>query len=225
MQGWICLHRKIQENFLWKEPRKFSRVEAWLDILMEAQHTKEENVMLGNYLLKCYRGQSLKSLDTWAKRWGWTKSATRRFLVLLKKCGQIDTANETITTRLTVCNYGTYNKRRNRSETQVNHSRNANETPPAPDNKGNNEKNEKKRHHQHVFLTDGELTKLEERFGKAIAAEKIIELDEGIDSKGYKYNSHYSTILSWDRRKGGTPKPAPQGETLTEEQRMERARA
>lgn len=51
-----------------------------------------------------------------------------------------------------------------------------------------------------VLLTDGEYQKLIERFGKSIADEKIEALNNGIGSKGYKYTSHYHTILSWHRR-------------------------
>jgi len=50
-----------------------------------------------------------------------------------------------------------------------------------------------------VFLTDGEYEKLKTKFGNALP-EKIENLSQGIESKGYKYNSHYATILNWDRR-------------------------
>jgi len=50
-----------------------------------------------------------------------------------------------------------------------------------------------------VLLTKEEYGKLVKRFGKDGADGKIIDLDLGIQSKGYKYDSHYSTILSWER--------------------------
>ncbi|OHB52935.1 MAG: hypothetical protein A2Y10_19640 [Planctomycetes bacterium GWF2_41_51] len=51
-----------------------------------------------------------------------------------------------------------------------------------------------------VYLTDEEYRKLLDQFGEAILKEKITELNNGIGSKGYKYKSHYFTILSWDRK-------------------------
>ncbi len=56
-----------------------------------------------------------------------------------------------------------------------------------------------------VLLTEAEHKKLIERFGYGGLAEKIESLSIGIESKGYKYKSHYAAILSWDKRdnKGG----------------------
>ena len=51
-----------------------------------------------------------------------------------------------------------------------------------------------------VFLSKEEYEKLIKKFGEKLTNEKIDELNNGIGSKGYKYNSHYHTILSWDRK-------------------------
>ena len=53
---------------------------------------------------------------------------------------------------------------------------------------------------QNVFLMDAELRKLNEKFGEKGAGEKIRNLSEQIESKGYRYKSHYATILTWDRK-------------------------
>jgi len=55
-----------------------------------------------------------------------------------------------------------------------------------------------------VLLYDLEYQKLKERFNSRLPV-MIESLSEGIASKGYKYQSHYATILSWERRekKGG----------------------
>lgn len=52
---------------------------------------------------------------------------------------------------------------------------------------------------QNVLLSDDEFHKLSEKFGDLIN-EKIERLSAGIASKGYKYKSHYATILNWDRK-------------------------
>lgn len=57
-----------------------------------------------------------------------------------------------------------------------------------------------------VLLTDDELKKLMDRFEDW--QEKIDDLSFYLDSKGAKYKSHYSTILSWDRRDKKNAKPA-----------------
>ena len=46
-EGWIKLHRKIWENKYWLEPRRFSKAEAWIDIMLLASH-KEHELIFGN---------------------------------------------------------------------------------------------------------------------------------------------------------------------------------
>lgn len=53
---------------------------------------------------------------------------------------------------------------------------------------------------KNIKLTKEELEKLRGKFGEKETAEKIEILSQGIESKGYKYKSHYATILSWDRK-------------------------
>jgi len=56
-----------------------------------------------------------------------------------------------------------------------------------------------------VLLTDEEYQRLKDKFG-VVALDWIETLSRGIESKGYKYQSHYATILNWERRekeKGG----------------------
>lgn len=50
-----------------------------------------------------------------------------------------------------------------------------------------------------VLLTDDEFEKLKQRFPDSFE-QKISNLDEGIELKGYKYKSHYLAILNWARR-------------------------
>jgi len=53
-----------------------------------------------------------------------------------------------------------------------------------------------------VLLADVEYQKLQDRFGDRVKA--LIEtLSQGIESKGYKYKSHYAAILTWERREQG----------------------
>lgn len=52
-----------------------------------------------------------------------------------------------------------------------------------------------------VLLTLEEYKKLIEKYGDKNTQILITQLDTGIASKGYKYKSHYATILNWARRK------------------------
>lgn len=54
---------------------------------------------------------------------------------------------------------------------------------------------------KNVKLTKDEWGKLGEKLGIATRDQLIDELDTGIESKAYKYKSHYATVLSWARMK------------------------
>ena len=65
--------------------------------------------------------------------------------------------------------------------------------------KKNNIKEPKHKHgeYQHVLLTDKEMNKLIETYGKDIAERAVEFLDAYIEEKGYKAKSHYLTIRRW----------------------------
>lgn len=141
MEGWIKIHRSICNHWIFKDAEKYR---SWITILIEVNHT-DNKVNLGGKLFECKRGDSLNSLDTWAKLFGkkWDKSKVRRFFKLLEKDSMIVLKNESKTTRLTVCNYESYQGERNEDETQVKHKRNASETHSTLNKNEKNEKNEK----------------------------------------------------------------------------------
>ncbi len=71
-----------------------------------------------------------------------------------------------------------------------------------------------------VLLSDNEYEKLKDKFGEKGVKERIDNLSAGIASKGYKYKSHYVTILVWDKRdakKKGPDGELPSTATLKEE--------
>jgi hypothetical protein len=67
--GWISLHRKIQNHWIWEDPLK---LKWWIDILLTVNHSDGE-INIGLQLFDCKRGQSVMSLSSWAKRWGYPK--------------------------------------------------------------------------------------------------------------------------------------------------------
>lgn len=101
----------------------------------------EEKINIGDKILICKPGESLKSLETWARRWNWTKSKVKRFLEILQKDDMICLQNEKITTRITINNWDTYQGNRNGNETHLKRIWNADETHLKPNK---NVKKEKK---------------------------------------------------------------------------------
>ena len=121
-KGWITIHREMQDHWIWKEKRSFSKLEAWIDILITVNHS-DKKVIIKNTLFEVKRGESINSLDTWGKRWNWNKSKVRRVLSLFQSEGMIELKNERKTTRLTVCKYDTYQQIGNANETQTKRKR------------------------------------------------------------------------------------------------------
>lgn len=140
--GWIKLHRSITNHWLYTEKRKFSKFEAWNDILLNVNFLPAKTIIKGK-LININRGESIMSLETWGKRWSWDKSAVKRFLELLKKDNMIELKSETVTTRLTVCNYDTYQSKENEVDTQMKRRRNADETHVIPIEEEEERKEEK----------------------------------------------------------------------------------
>jgi hypothetical protein len=123
-QGWIKVFRSIRSHWIWSNSEY---LKWWIDIIIEVNHAPDKTLIKG-VLLTCNRGEKLYSYETWAIRWGVTKSMARRFLLLLEKDGMILIKSETVTTRVTICNYDTYQDNGNGTETQVKRKRNASET-------------------------------------------------------------------------------------------------
>ena len=137
-KGWISIYRKIQEHWIWDDPVKFQR---WIDLLLEVNHTGKK-ITIGYTVIECERGQSIRSLSNWAKRWKCSKSAVRRFFEMLERERMIVTESVSKTTRITICNYDSYQELRNDEETMKKRLRNDEETMRDPNNNDNNSNNE-----------------------------------------------------------------------------------
>ena len=66
--------------------------------------------------------------------------------------------------------------------------------------KAEENREEKNKYSECVLLTEKQYENLISMFGEHKAKEKIQELNDGIQAYGYKYKSHYHTILSWYRK-------------------------
>jgi len=116
-EGYIRLYRSLQDNILWRRDKKreLSELEAWIDILLQVRwKDSRQQVAIGRHVLYCDRGESLNSLDTWAKRWNWkSKFRVRSYLTFLERLGQIQLFNERVTIRLFVVHYKEYQDYKN----------------------------------------------------------------------------------------------------------------
>jgi len=103
-QGWVRLHRQIEENPLWFL-EKFTKAQAWIDLFLNANH-KDNFIEIRGNIVPIKRGQIGWSELTMMKRWRWSKNKVRRFLKLLESEQQITQQKyKYITTIITILNY------------------------------------------------------------------------------------------------------------------------
>jgi DNA replication protein DnaD len=143
MQGWIKLHRKIQEHWIYQEDRKFSKYEAWLDLIMLANH-KQTTVILGNELVKTQPGQVITSEVKLMKKWNWGKTKLRTFLGLLESDGMIVKKTDRKKTMITICNYRVYHENEIENKPHSDHEQTASKPQTDTIKNVKNVKNEKK---------------------------------------------------------------------------------
>lgn len=203
--GWIKIHRKLSEHWLYQDS---NYLHWWIDILLNANF-EDKKVLIKGALYDCKRGQSVYSLDTWAKRWNTDKSKVRRFLNMLETDGMITLENISVSTRLTVCKYECYQDERHADETQVKRKRNADETQMTPTKEFKNDKKEKKeeniyRAFAHLKITTAEFDKLiADGWEKEQIDETLDEIQNFANNKKYVYL--YLTARKWlaDKPKKG----------------------
>src|SRR5690606_18224969 len=136
------LYRRIQDHWLYEEKRKFSKFEAWVDMLMMANH-KDNKFLLGNELVEVEKGSFITSELKLMERWGWGKSKTRDFLKLLENDQMIDKKSDRKKTTITICNYNVYHDYETRNRPQSDYEQ-TNSRLSADTNKNvKNDKNEK----------------------------------------------------------------------------------
>ncbi|HAR4635515.1 TPA: DnaD domain-containing protein [Staphylococcus aureus] len=159
MTGWISIDRSIQNHWLFKEKRTFSKFEAWIYLLMEANHSKAK-VPIGNQIVTVERGQRLTSILTLSDLFNWSRFKVKTFLDLLESDGMLEVKTTSKYTLITIVNYDFYQSEQGRNQhqndikpTSKQHQTNTNNN----DNKDNNEKNvnnEKKKAAAFDFFQD-----------------------------------------------------------------------
>lgn len=220
--GYIIIARKIETSSIAEAP-PYAR-EIWFYLLRTANH-KDNNI--------CKRGQTIRRyIDIReALKWyiGYRKcmysiTQCENAMKLLMKARMITKMRTTRGLLITICNYNTYqnpklyesqNEKGTSATMEPQHRHTINKNVKKDKNDKKKEKKNispKTLYLDRVFLTDDEHRKLYERFGEDVTRQLIESLNDGIGSKGYKYNSHYSTILVWARKDGIQKKETPQEE-------------
>ena len=68
-QGYVKIYRKLQDHWLWQD-KPFSRGQAWIDLILLANHKDGTAVMDGSKV-EVPTGCLVTSLRKLGDRWGW----------------------------------------------------------------------------------------------------------------------------------------------------------
>lgn len=148
MDGWIKLHKKIKEHWMWDDP---VILKAWLDILLSVNYTDKKILFDGN-LITVEAGQIITSVRKLASQWKCSKEKVNKILTLFSEDNMLTVNKTTRRTLLTVVNYGIYqNGSDSLKDTDKDSVRDTGKDTDSPQHKNNKEykedKNNKKSSH------------------------------------------------------------------------------
>lgn len=141
MQWYISLHREIHDHWLYKEDRVFSKYEAWLDMLMMANHAPWK-VVRWNQMIIVDRWSFISSELILMKKWKWWKSKLRAFLDILEKDEMILKKSDSKQTTIFLLNYDKYQIQETTKRPRADHRQTASRLPSDTNNNDNNSNNE-----------------------------------------------------------------------------------
>ena len=197
-RGFIKLHRKIADNPIWSL-KPFSSGQAWVDLLLIANHKKGLIEKRGNKII-VERGQVGYSVKGLSDRWGWSRGKVERFLKYLENEHQIEQQKSNITTLITLLNYEEFNH----TDTKID----SRQTPDGQQTDTNkNGKNEKK---EPIVHFETFWSAFADKRGKepALRAWQKIKPDEQLAQEIIKGAEKYAEQRSNITAKNGTPKMA-----------------
>lgn len=153
-KGWIALHRNIREHWVYQEKRVFSKYEAWLDLLMDANHQNNKFLFDGQ-LIEVNRGEFITSVRQLCERWGWSNTKVNRFLEMLEHDQMLIRKSDSKKTAISIVNYDFYQRyeskettqkrQQNDAETTQKHTNNNDKTMNNNDNNNNSPRNTRKK--------------------------------------------------------------------------------
>lgn len=130
-EGWVSIHRKIQNNFIWESKEPFDKRSAFIDLILSANH-KDKEIMVGQQYFVVHRGQRYTSVRHLAEKWHWSKDKAQRYLDLLISAGMIYKDSDQYGTLITIRNYDRYQGEQGRGKS-IQKERNTEYVPKAKD--------------------------------------------------------------------------------------------
>jgi hypothetical protein len=116
MNGWIRIHRQLQENKMWGD-RPFAKGQAWIDLLILASW-KDNKFFKRGLEIDQKEGTVATSMKGLSARWGWSIGKVKRFLLYLENENQIEHQINNVTTLIYIINWKEYQEMETKMETR-----------------------------------------------------------------------------------------------------------
>lgn len=205
-EGWISVHRKIVNNWVWDD-KPFSYGQAWIHLLLSANHKDKEIVFEGRVLM-VKQGSFITSILKLSDVFGWNRKKTSRFLDLLEKQKMVTTDRTRHGTMISIVNYSLFQNVRTtegatNGQQMDNHWTTAGQQFPT-NNNDNNENNDNKKKREASF-TPPTVIEVEEycrEKGYSIKASNFVDF---YSAKGWmigknKMKDWKAAVRTWERR-------------------------
>jgi len=203
--GYIKLYRAIYEHWIWKD-KPFSRGQAWIDLLLMANHD-DNKIVIGNEIVLVERGCLVTSEVKLSERWGWSRHKVRDFLNLLQNDSMITKKSDTKRTYINILNYSVWQD----SPTAKEHQKDSAGTSKGQRRDTNknvkNDKNEKKNNNIFIPPTIEEVTQYCKERNNNVDPQKWYDF---YSAKGWmigknKMKDWKASVRTWEKRqqKGG----------------------
>lgn len=105
-KGWIKLHRKILDCWIWQD-KPYDKARAWVDLLLLAMH-HDKKILVDDEILVVSRGSFMTSIVKLSDRWGWSRNKVSRYLQLLENEQMLNTKRTPKGTLVTIVKYENY---------------------------------------------------------------------------------------------------------------------
>lgn len=202
-RGYIKLWRCIEDNEYYLL-EKFTKGQAWIDLILLANHQDKLIDVRGNEVL-VKRGFVGRSEESLAKRWKWSRDKVRRFKEALKTRQQIRQHKSSVLSQIEILNYELYQPDKTTDKTtekqQTRQQKNTNKN----DKNDNNENNDKEKNIANKFDDDSKEINLSKLLIRKIIENnpdhKLTTLsDDLLEVKVQKYAAEVDKMVRLDAR-------------------------
>lgn len=135
LEGWIKLHRKITENWIWDD-KPYDKARAWIELLLMVNH-EDKKIKFDGGFITVKAGQRITSLRQLSERWGWSTKKVKKFLDDLQADQMLTYVSDKKKTLISIEKYGDFQCK----ETEKKHRGNTKETVRKTNKNDKNDKN------------------------------------------------------------------------------------